>query len=245
MQGDYEQTLILSEQIENVLLDGQKMERIESQYSQEEWQIASDPGSNTAFKVHYRIDNGAKKSFYDNTTIQNIADIEYTKDNCPTQEMKEKLSDLAENVQELSEQFGIISKVLTASIGEKNGYYMAGVRTVSCIDDVPLVESKYGFIENSYFISNEGVNSMQLRGTYSKKNEKAVSVMSVDDMLKIVEEKTQEGEIVGWKDVTYTNIILAYYLNSGTNNFYPVWYIYAESGSPYICINAQTGELVS
>lgn len=86
---------------------------------------------------------------------------------------------------------------------------------------------------------------MQLRGTYSKKNEKAVSVMSVDDMLKIVEEKTQEGEIVGWKDVTYTNIILAYYLNSGTNNFYPVWYIYAESGSPYICINAQTGELVS
>lgn len=122
---------------------------------------------------------------------------------------------------------------------------MAGVRTVSCIDDVPLVESKYGFIENSYFISNEGVNSMQLRGTYSKKNEKAVSVMSVDDMLKIVEEKTQEGEIVGWKDVTYTNIILAYYLNSGTNNFYPVWYIYAESGSPYICINAQTGELVS
>lgn len=127
VQGDYEQTLILSEQIENVLLDGQKMERIESQYSQEEWQIASDPGSNTAFKVHYRIDNGAKKSFYDNTTIQNIADIEYTKDNCPTQEMKEKLSDLAENVQELSEQFGIISKVLTASIGEKNGYYMAGV----------------------------------------------------------------------------------------------------------------------
>lgn len=245
VQGDYEQTLISSEQIENVLLDGQKMEPIESQYSQEEWQIASDPGSDTVFKVNYRIDNGAKKSFYDNTTIQNITDIEYTKDNCPTQEMKEKLSDLAENVQELSEQFGIISKVLTASIGEKNGYYMAGVRTVPCIDDVPLVESEYGFIENSYFISNEGVSSMQLRGAYSKKNEKTVSVMSVDDMLKIVEEKTKEGEIVGWKDVTYTNITLAYYLNSGTNNFYPVWYIYAESGSPYICINAQTGELVS
>lgn len=86
---------------------------------------------------------------------------------------------------------------------------------------------------------------MQIHGFYSKKNEKRVSVMSVDDMLKIVKEKAENGEILGWKDVTYTNITLAYYLNSGTNSFYPVWYIFSNSSDAYICINAQNGELLS
>lgn len=245
VQGDYEQTMISAEQIENVLLNGQKMESLGGKYSEEEWEIASDPGSDNAFKIDYRIDNGAKKSFYANTTIQEITDIAYTEDNCPTEEMKEQLEGLSAKAKDVSEQLGITSKILMATIGEKSGYYMANVLTVPCIDDVPLVESAYGFIEDYYFISNEGLSSMQLHGSYSKKNEKTVSVMSVDDMLKIVEEKAKNGEIIGWKDVTYTNVTLAYYLNSGTNNFYPVWYIYSDTSNVYICINAQTGELMS
>ena len=244
VQGDYEQTVISAEQIENVLLDGQKMKSIGSQYSQEEWEIASDPGSDKAFKIYYMIDHAINKSFYDNTTIQIVADTDYTTDNCPTQEMREQLDILSENAKNVSEQLGITSKVLGTTIGEENGYYMADVRIVPCIEDVPLVESNYGFIEDSYYISNTGVNSMQLNGYYSKKNEKKVSVMSVDDMLKIVKEKTEDGDIPGWKNVTYTNITLAYYLNSETNNFYPVWYIYSDTSNVYICINAQTGEVI-
>lgn len=244
VQGDYEQTLISAEQIENVLLDGQKMEATGGQYSQEEWEIASDPGSDKAFKIHYMIDHAINKSFYDNTTIQIVADTDYTNDNCPTQEMREQLDILSENAKNVSEQLEITSKVLGTTIGEENGYYMADVKIVPCIEDVPLVERNYGFIEDSYYISNAGVSSMQLNGSYSKKNEKKVSVMSVDDMLKIVKEKTEDGDIPGWKNVTYTNITLAYYLNSETNNFYPVWYIYSDTSNVYICINAQTGEVI-
>lgn len=245
VQGDYEQTLISADQIEKILLNGQTMEPVKSNASEEVWEIASDPGSDKAFKVNYMIDNGVKKSFYDNTSIQNIADIEYTENNCPTQEMKEQIEVLTEKAKNISVQLGITPYVLKTSIGENNGYYMANVLIAPCIDDVPLVENTYGILEDGYFISNEGVSSMQNHGYYSKKNEKRVSVMSVDDILKIVEEKTANGEIMGWKDITYTNITLAYYLNSGTNNFYPVWYIYSDSSEAYICINAQTGELIS
>lgn len=196
-----------------------------------------------AFKVDYTIDNGIKKSFYENTSIQNVADIEYTENNCPTQEMKEQLKVLSEKAKGVSEQLGITSYILTTRIGGNNGYYMADILSAPCIDDVPLVE-RTGILRDSYFISNDGVSSMQIHGFYSKKNEKRVSVMSVDDMLKIVKEKAENGEILGWKDVTYTNITLAYYLNSGTNSFYPVWYIFSNSSDAYICINAQNGEIV-
>lgn len=244
VQGDYEQTLISKNQIEEVLLNDQKMESIESSVLEEVWQIASESESNKAFKVDYTIDNGIKKSFYENTSIQNAADIEYTENNCPTQEMKEQLKVLSEKAKGVSEQLGITSYILTTRIGGNNGYYMADVLSAPCIDDVPLVE-RTGILRDSYFISNDGVSSMQIHGFYSKKNEKRVSVMSVDDMLKIVKEKAENGEILGWKDVTYTNITLAYYLNSGTNSFYPVWYIFSNSSDAYICINAQNGELLS
>lgn len=245
VQGNYEQTTISSDLIEKVLLNGQEMELANSKDSEEVWKIPSDIGSDREFKVNYRIDNEIKKSFYDNTSIQIVTDFDYTVNNCRTQEIKEQLEILTERAMTISEQFGIVPYVLNTRIGEKNGYYMADVIITPCIDDVPLVDSTYGILDDSYFISNEGVSSMQLHGLYYKTNEKKVSVMSVDDMLKIVEEKAKNGEITGWKDVIYTNIILAYCLNAGTNNFYPVWYIFSDSSEAYICINAQTGELVS
>lgn len=245
VQGNYEQTMISADQIETILLGGQKMDFVQKQYSEEVWQIASDPGSDKAFKINYRIDNGIKKSFYDNTSIQNIADVQYTKDNAPTQEVKDQLDILSEKATDVSSQLGITSKLLKATIGEEHGYYMVNVISVPCLEDVPLVEPEFGFVKDSYFISNDGVSSMQIHGSYSKKNEKKVSVMSVDDMLKIVEEKAANGEIPGWNDVTYTDITLAYYLDSGTNRFYPVWYLSSNSCDVYICINAQTGELIS
>lgn len=127
VQGDYEQTLISKNQIEEVLLNDQKMESVESSVLEEVWQIASESESNKAFKVDYTIDNGIKKSFYENTSIQNVADIEYTENNCPTQEMKEQLKVLSEKAKGVSEQLGITSYILTTRIGGNNGYYMADV----------------------------------------------------------------------------------------------------------------------
>ena len=245
VQGDYEQTMISADQIETILLDGQKMDFVKKQYSEEVWQIASDPGSDKAFKINYTIDSGIKKSSYDNTSVPNIADIEYTKDQCPTLEMKDQLDILSEKATDVPSQLGITSKLLKATIGEEHGYYMANIISVPCLEDVPLVEPEFGFVKDYYFISNDGVSSMQIHGSYSKKNEKKVSVMSVDDMLKIVEEKAENGEIPGWNDVTYTDITLAYYLDSGTNRFYPVWYLSSNACDVYICINAQTGALMS
>ena len=51
VQGDYEQTLISKNQIEEVLLNDQKMESVESSVLEEVWQIASESESNKAFKV--------------------------------------------------------------------------------------------------------------------------------------------------------------------------------------------------
>lgn len=46
VQGDYEQTLISKNQIEEVLLNEQKMESVESSVLEEVWQIASESESN-------------------------------------------------------------------------------------------------------------------------------------------------------------------------------------------------------
>ena len=43
-QGEYEQSMISAEQIEDILLDGQKMEYIDEVMAQETWQIASRTG---------------------------------------------------------------------------------------------------------------------------------------------------------------------------------------------------------
>ena len=242
-QGDYEQSVISAEQIEDILLDGQKMEKIEGGSTQEEWQIAPEPGSDKAFKANYMINRGIQKSFFSNTSVEELADIEYTKNNCPTQEMEEQLEHLTDEAQDVFLRLGMNTKILDASIGGKSGYYTANILAVPCMDDIMLVDPRIGFVDNACFISTDGVNSMQMHGTYQKKNVQEVSVMSVDDMLQIVKGKAENGEMMGWNDVTYTNITLAYYLDSGT--FYPVWYIYSDSLLAYICINAQTGELCS
>lgn len=243
-QGDYEQRIVSVEQIETVLLAGEKLKKQSSTMGQETWQIASPPESNKAFKINYTIDNSTNKSFYDNTAIKALPDIRYTELNCPTQEMKTQLEVLRTEAQNLFTKFDMNTKILTTTIGEENGYYMADIELASCMDDVPLVESQYGFVRSSCFISNEGVGSIQMHGSYQKKNVKEVDVISVDDMLKILQEKVKNGEVCGWQDVVYTDITLAYYLDSGTENFYPVWFLYSDTSTVYICMNAQTGELL-
>lgn len=243
-QGDYEQSMISAEQIEDILLDGQKMEKIEGVSTQEEWQIASEPGSDKAFKINYMIDRGIQKSFFSDTSVRELTDFEYTKSNCPTQEMEEQLEYLTNEAQDVFMRLGMNTKILEATIGGESGYYTANILAVPCMDDIMLVNPQIGFVDNACFISTDGINSMQMHGIYQKKNAQEVTVMSVDNMLQIVKEKAENGEIMGWNDTTYTDITLAYYLDSGT--FYPVWYIYSGSGfGAHICINAQTGKLYS
>lgn len=240
-QGSYEQSMIPAEQIENVLLDGQKMEYVNEVMGQEKWEIASEPGSDKAFKVNYMIDKGIQKSFFSNTSVKELADVEYTKNNCPTEEMKEQLEYLTNEAQDVFAQLGMNTEIMEATIGGESGYYTADIMAVPRIDDILLVEPQCGFVDDYCWVSTDGIGGMQMHGIYQKKDAQETSVMSVDDMLQIVKEKAENGEITGWNDVTYTNITLAYYLDSGI--FYPVWYIYDAAGIVDICINAQTGTL--
>ena len=202
-----------------------------------------EPGSDKAFKVNYMIDRGIQKSFFNNTSVKTLTDIEYKEGNCPTQEMEEQLEYLTNEAQDIFLRLGMNQKILEASIDGGPGYYMANILAVPCMDDILLVEPQMGLVDDPCSISTDGMGGMQIHGTYQKKNVQEVSVMSVDDMLQIVKEKAGNGEIKGWNGTTYTDITLAYYLDSGT--FYPVWYIYSDSGfgAVHICINAQTGEL--
>lgn len=242
IEGEFEYSLPSVEKIEEVLTGGEKMEKGPAEYSTEVWRIKSDDGGNSIDKMQYSVSPDIYHATFFNSLVKCPVNFPYTDENCPDEETARKLQELTDLTISIYEKLGMQVKLFDRSIAKEEGKYVAQVEVVSRIEDVPLVRENYVFVSNLCSIAEDGVESMAFAGSFTPKNTQEVSVISIDQLLKIVEEEAAAGDVEAWK--TITGITLAYCVDYDTRTFYPVWCLSDNIYGADICINAQTGEVV-
>lgn len=241
-EGEFEYSLPSVEKIEEVLTGGEKMEKGPAEYSTEVWRIKSDDGGDSMDEMRYSVSLGIYHASFSNNLVKDTANFPYTDENCPDEETTRKLQELTDQTISIYEKLGMSVKLSNRCIAKEDGRYSANVEVISQIEDVLLIKESYSFVTGGCFIAEDGVSSMEFAGNFTPKNTKEVSVISIDQLLKIVEEKAAVGDVEAWK--TITGITLAYCVDYDTRTFYPVWCLSDNIYWADICINAQTGEVV-
>lgn len=124
------------------------------------------------------------------------------------------------------------------------------IETVSLLDGLPLIQGNRGDYARCFCkIGAHGVSRMLLQGIFKMESANPVSVMSLDETLKIIKTGVEEKEINAYS--TITGITLAYMVTAEEekNIFYPVWCFStaiedADADWPLLCVDAQTGHIV-
>lgn len=244
-KGTFTQTLPTVEEAEAYLTNGEKLEESSSQYGIQEWWLQKEINGEEKWQMVYRIQLADQIAQFQNEVIPNVTKFPYKKGNCPTQELEDRFARMTQETQDLFSEFGVETMVLDSELGENAGQYMVNVSLASCRGGLPLVKEDGSFIWEWAFNTDEGVSSFQTNGVIELQEQKKVSVISVDDFLAVVKENAAEGKIKGWNGAVYTKLTLAYCVDSTNQKYFPVWLLYREDNpNVYICVNAQTGELI-
>ncbi len=245
-KGTFTQTLPTIEQVETYLTNGEKLEEISAPYGDQEWWLQKEINGEKKLQMGYMINMADQVAQFDNKVIPNMTEWPYKKGSCPTQELEDRLAQMTQETQDIFGSLGVETMVLDTELGEKEGHYMVHVTMTSCKGGLPLVKEDGSLVLEGAFNTDEGVSSFQTNGVIELQEQKKVSVISVDDFLAVVKENAAEGKIKGWNDVVYTKLTLAYCVDSINQKYFPVWLLYPEdSPITYICVNAQTGEVIS
>lgn len=241
VEGEFEHSVPPVELIEEMLTGGEKMEPDQSDIWNERWRIEADEGSEYAFKMIYSINSNERMGHFQNTSVKDLANYPYTEQTCPDEEMAEKLQELTDQANAIYKKAGMQVRLGYREIGIDGNRYFANIEMISLIDNIPLVEENYKYISSGCFLGEDGVSSMAFAGSFIPENTKEVSIISVDELLEIVKEKAEAGELIPSEPVT--SIELAYYVQFDPNVFYPVWCLSGNLAE--FCIDAQTGEIVN
>lgn len=244
-KGTFTQILPTVEEAETYLTNGEKLDESSSQYGIQEWWLQKEINGEEKWQMVYRIQLAEQIAQFENEVIPNVTEFPYMKGNCPTQELEDRLARMTQETQDLFSEFGVETIVLDSELGEHAGQYMVNVSLASCRGGLPLVKEDGSFVWEWAFNTDEGVSSFHTNGVIELQEQKKVSVISVDDFLAIVKENAAEGKIAGGNDTVYTKLTLAYCVDSINHKYFPVWMLYqGDSPITYICVNAQTGELI-
>ncbi len=245
-KGTFTQTLPTVEEADNYLTNGEKLEEISAPYGNQEWWLQKEVNGEEKLQMYYLIQSAEQIAQFGNKVIPDVTEFPYKKGNCPTQELEERLTRMTQETQDLFSEFGVETMVLDSELGEHTGQYMVDVSLTSCKGGLPLVKEDGRFVWEWAFNTDEGVSSFHTNGVIELQEQKKVSVISVDDFLGIVKENAAEGKIKGWNGAVYTMLTLAYCVDSTNQKYFPVWLLYKEDDpNVYICVNAQTGEVIS
>lgn len=199
--------------------------------------IYQENGDGTALFENYRITSTTV-----NDTMLDPQDL--------TREQQEQASAFEADALELIQNLGLNGQVshFRFSVGNMSGN---AVFINTWVDGAPLIMEDYAAYAQSVIqITEDGVAQMNLNGLYEPDTWETVSVMSLDEVLSMIEEGVASGDIYG-NSADITGVELAYFLESssdGTLNFHPVWCFSGELSQgtgriPFLCINAQTGEI--
>ena len=234
--------------IEQYLCDGNALHKNEDGtfYISDSNEAGTDLGSDYVLSINngsasfsnYKLDE-----YFTGFAIQQVL---YSDQN---EDQKAFVADMEAKTQTLFDQLNLEGKVSHTWLndGETNRY--CGVFVNAFIGDFPLVSSDYGnFIQSNITIADQGINSANFMGFYEIKAGEAVSVLPLDAVLSIIEQDVENKNINNYEN-TVDHITLAYMVERGEEtSFYPVWCFSGtpsedEGMMPFLCINAQTGEV--
>lgn len=165
-----------------------------------------------------------------------------------TVEQQEFIGKMKARVEKVFSEIGLTGTYNYATL-------LSGTTNNSCLmfmnmymDGLPLLEKDYGVnLQSSVNISNSGISQILFSGLLEIINSKEVPILSIDEVLEIIEQGVAEKSIN-----TYSNEIVSIHLaymvdrTDSDVSFYPVWcFDYCtdinENLESIICINAQSG----
>lgn len=223
-------------------------------YSQEQNAYISS-GNSTDSDLDFDIiyaPTGNGYAYFENFKVTSSvsADNSIVEDDRLTNEQRKE----ADECQDLASQ---LFEDLSLSGGLSHYWYSVGdtpqitVFINTYIEDVPLILKESGnYAQSTVNFYGKSVGQMNLSGLFELENADDVSIMPLDDVLDIINQGIESGNIYG-SSINITRVELSYFMGndtSGSSYIYPVWcfsgMIDAVSGTiPILCINAQTGEV--
>lgn len=168
-----------------------------------------------------------------------------------TEQEKSVISKYAEDASKCLKNIGESTEIQSQELEKSGEYYTGELLYYESVGDVPLIESINGqksFLETHIEMTSLGIEILQINGgLWQMKEATPANVISVDQLLEIVDKAADEGTISLWPDTQVNKIQLLYYLDSKSGDFYPVWCLIQDiDGMEQIevCIHAVTGEVV-
>lgn len=123
------------------------------------------------------------------------------------------------------------------------------IETMVLLDGFPLISGGQGDYMRSFCkIGRQGVSRMLLEGIFEMDSREQVSVISLDDVLKIVEMKAEKKEIYGYSRITGIKLAYMFDFEEEKIVFDPVWCFDTAVDDvnvdmPLLCVDARTGEI--
>ena len=123
------------------------------------------------------------------------------------------------------------------------------IETMALLDGFPLISTGQGDYMRSFCkIGHQGVSRMLLAGIFEMDFREQVSVISLDDVLKIVEMKAEKKEIYGYSRITGIKLAYMFDVEEEKIIFDPVWCFDTavddvNGDIPLFCVDACTGEI--
>ena len=234
--GTVQHTLPTIREIEQEFLAGEKMQKV-SDMEEDTWMLYGK--NKNTFRRCYSVDINNRGGSFQNTEVKDVSDYPYSEETCTDTKMSDALQSLKKQALALYQKFGMKVKASGDLIAKEKDSYLADIQVYSLLEDTPVVWGTGQFATDGCFLSDEGVSSMTFCGTFTKSQGKEVSVISVDQLLNVLRQKAEDGELESGS--TITNIQLAYYVDYDTWEFYPVWVLTDADQTIVESINAQTG----
>lgn len=227
-------------EIEKVFTNGKKMSK-DPDGGENSWMI-QDSDKKDAFQMSYSIMSDSGMSRFENVTVKDCSDYPYTDINCPDEKMSNAMNSLSDQTIGLYRKFGMQVQLSNQEINQVDGEYRAHIQALSLLDQVPVVWNTGVFAENGCFLSEKGVSSMSFCGSFEKAQAEDVSVISVDQLLRVLRQMAEDGNLDAGGQIS--DIRLLYYVDCDTWKFYPIWCLLDADGAIQTGIDAQTGKLV-
>lgn len=166
-----------------------------------------------------------------------------------TDEDKSFIETMADQADDLLKQLQLDTEYSHAWLETSDNNSYCEVYENVLLESAPMVSKSYGtFIQNCVQIGEYGIDSIHFSGLYDVNTSENVSnMMSLDDVLKFVQQGVEEKNINTLK-YSVDSIQLAYMFDENKMTFTPVWcFSISEPDYGYIpalCIDAISGEIL-
>lgn len=166
-----------------------------------------------------------------------------------TDEERQLVQNLEQQAADIFIQIGLESQLKHTELFAAGHKAYCMIRTVRCMDGYLLMNDDGTMIYDSMFIAECGINEMNISCIYEAQDAASVSVLSLDEILEIVEEGVKKKNINPYMVNAINRIELVYMteIKDGALRFFPAWCFIEELDGVFdvtvLCIDARNGAI--